>query len=314
MIRYILIRVTGCIITSFVVVTIVFLIMQYLPGDPVHYLLRGYESEGQVEALRKEFNLDKPIYNQYYIWIKGLLNGNLGFSIFYQKEISSIFIPRFIATIELISLSLFLSIILGIPLGIISAVRVGSFEDGLTGIISLIGVSTPVFVFGVILQIIFCIYLNILPTIGRVSIFENIFDSIKHLILPVFSISLGLLPYVIRNVRSEMLEVLKNDYIRTGWAKGLSPFKIYYKHALRNSLVGTIAVLGINFGMLLGGSVVTELVFQWPGLGTLFIQALMSHDYQLIQVLVLVYALMFTLVNLIVDVIYSIIDPRIALE
>ena len=288
--------------------------MQYLPGDPVHYLLRGYESEGQVEALRKEFNLDKPIYNQYYIWIKGLLNGNLGFSIFYQKEISSIFIPRFIATIELISLSLFLSIILGIPLGIISAVRVGSFEDGLTGIISLIGVSTPVFVFGVILQIIFCIYLNILPTIGRVSIFENIFDSIKHLILPVFSISLGLLPYVIRNVRSEMLEVLKNDYIRTGWAKGLSPFKIYYKHALRNSLVGTIAVLGINFGMLLGGSVVTELVFQWPGLGTLFIQALMSHDYQLIQVLVLVYALMFTLVNLIVDVIYSIIDPRIALE
>jgi peptide/nickel transport system permease protein len=111
-----------------------------------------------------------------------------------------------------------------------------------------------------------------------------------------------------------MLEVIKTDYIRTAWAKGLSPFKVYYKHALRNSLVGTLAVLGINFGMLLGGSVVTELVFQWPGLGTLFIQALMSHDYQLIQVLVLVYALLFTLVNLIVDLIYSILDPRITFE
>ena len=288
--------------------------MQFLPGDPVHYLLRGYEAEGQVEALRKEFNLDKPLFTQYYIWITGLLKGNLGFSIFYQQEISGIFIPRFIATIELITLSLILSVILGIPLGIISAVKVGSFEDGLTAIISLIGVSVPVFVFGVILQIIFCIYLDILPTIGRVSFFEDIFDSIKHLILPVLSISLGLLPYVIRNVRSEMLEVIKTDYIRTAWAKGLSPFKVYYKHALRNSLVGTLAVIGINFGMLLGGSVVTELVFQWPGLGTLFIQALMSHDYQLIQILVLVYALLFTLVNFIVDLIYVIIDPRITFE
>mgnify|MGYP000106058500 CR=1 FL=1 len=149
----------GCIVN----IPIVFLIMQFLPGDPVHYLLRGYEAEGQVEALRKEFNLDKPLFTQYYIWITGLLKGNLGFSIFYQQEISGIFIPRFIATIELITLSLILSVILGIPLGIISAVKVGSFEDGLTAIISLIGVSVPVFVFGVILQIIFCISFLFLP-------------------------------------------------------------------------------------------------------------------------------------------------------
>jgi len=312
MIGYILRRLFRVIIIGFAVATIVFIVMQLVPGDPVQYMLRGYGTSEQEEQLRHRFGLDQPLFLQYLDWLAGLIHGHLGFSICYQQPIERLFLPRLQATLELALGGLLLALLTGIPCGVIAAVKAGGLVDGVIAVFSLIGVSVPVFVIGVFLQLGLSIYYPVFPSVGRVSLSENVLQALRHLFLPMLTIALGMIPYIIRNVRSEMLAVLRTEYIKVARAKGLSPIAVYFKHALRNSLFGTLAMVGINFGLLLGGSVVTELVFQWPGLGTLFVDAVLSHDYQLIQAIALSYAMLFAIVNIFVDVLYGIIDPRIA--
>lgn len=323
------------IIPTFIGITILsFGLIRLIPGDPVTVLLgeRGGSPE-VVQELRKNLGLDLPLYRQYFRFVGNVFQGDLGISSISKRPVWQEFWDRFPATIELGMIALFWSILIGLPLGIIAALKKNSFFDYFIMGTSLLGYSMPIFWWGLILIIFFSINLGLTPVSGRMSFLfdiepitgfmlidswmgedgglEAFLSALKHLILP--AVVLGTIPMatISRMTRSSMLEVLGEDYIRTAKARGLSPFKTIGVHALRNALIPVITVIGVMFGTILTGAILTESIFSWPGIGKWMVHSVSNRDYPVIQAGILLIACMVMLVNLTVDLIYLVINPKI---
>ncbi|MCM3748637.1 ABC transporter permease [Paenibacillus pasadenensis] len=311
---------------------IVFSIIHAIPGDPAEVILGEKASNASKEALRQQLKLDQPLYIQYGDYLGNLLSGDLGKSIRTREEITSEMGPYLAATLELTVFSMLFAIIIGVNAGVLSAWKQNSWFDYTSMLIALIGVSMPIFWLGLMEQWLFALELKWLPSIGRMNPRDPV-DSVtglylidtllagrmdqfwtvmKHLILP--GIALGTIPMAIiaRMTRSSMLEVLRSDYIRTAKAKGISQLGVIYKHALRNAFIPVLTVVGLQFGLLLGGAVLTETIFAWPGVGRYIFDAISARDYPVIQSGILIIALIFVLINLLVDLLYAAVDPRIS--
>ena len=289
-----------------IVVTLVFGLIHMVPGDPVAQMLGEGASVGEVEHLRHDLGLDRPVLDQYRTYMLGVLHGDLGHSFRNQEAVTTSIWTRYPATIELAIASTIFSIILAVPFGVVSAVRKGRAADRFIGFLSLLGVSLPNFALGPILILFFSIALGLLPVSGR--------GGFLNLILPAVTLGGGLAAVTTRMVRGSMLEEIRQDYVRTARAKGLNERRVLFGHALRNGLIPVITVLGLQVGTLLTGAIITETIFSWPGLGRLTIQAINARDYPLVQGCFLTIALTYIFINLATDVLYSVVDPRIRYE
>ncbi|MHC2995571.1 MAG: ABC transporter permease [Candidatus Atribacteria bacterium] len=308
-----------------------FSLIHLAPGDPAITIAGEHASPQIINAIREKYGLDKPLSTQYWIWLKQVLRGDLGRSIVSNEFVVKEILERFPNTVELTIFSMIFAVVIGSIAGIISASRQYSVFDYSFMGVALFGVSMPVFWLGIMLMMIFGVYLRWLPISGRISMmiyfqritgfyildtlltgnFEAFISSLRHLVLP--SVALATIPMatIARVTRSSMLEVLRQDFIRTERAKGLSERMVIYKHAVKNAMIPVITVIGLNFGLLLAGAILTETVFSWPGIGRYVVNAVNMRDYPVVQGCVLFFASMFVLVNLITDIIYVYIDPRI---
>lgn len=331
---FIIRRLLSVIPTLFGVTFIVFLMLAVTPGDPAELLLGERATDKSLEAMREHLGLNEPLYVQYGMFIKRLIKLDLGETIWSRQKVWIEVRERFPATIELSIFAMLISCTLGITLGIISATKQYSWFDYLSMTGSLIGVSIPVFWLGLILMLVFSLTLGWFPMSGRIGvetdleIITNFYiidsiiagdwaalkDTLSHLVLPAVALSTIPLAIVARMTRSSMLEVLRQDYIRTAKAKGLGQFKVVMKHALRNGLIPVITVIGLQFGTMLGAAILTETVFAWPGVGKWIFDGVVKRDYMVIQGGTLMVAMTFILVNLVVDVLYAIINPRLSVK
>lgn len=289
-----------------IVVTFIFLLVHLVPGDPVNQMLGEGARPADVEQLRHVLGLDQPLQIQYFHYLRGLIRGDLGTSLRYQGPVLKILIKHYPATIQLTVASLLLALIISIPAGVQAAVKSNTAQDRWISAVSLFGLSIPNFALGPLLILFFSIQLMWLPVSGM--------GGVNHIILPAMTLGLGLAAVMTRMVRSSMLEELRGDYLRTAAAKGLPKRDVLYKHALKNSLIPIITVVGLQFGNLLAGTFVTESIFSWPGIGRLTLQAIQFRDYPLVQGCILIVALTYIGVNFLTDVAYILIDPRIRLE
>lgn len=315
MVRYIAKRLISSIIVLLIVSLVVFFAMKAAPGDPAAMMLGPEAAEPEMkpvlEALRIKMGLNRPVHVQYFIWLKDLLSGDFGKSIRNDLPVLPLIIGRIPATLELLLVGLFIGIILALPGGIISAIKRGSLTDYTISFLSASGIAIPGFWFGLLLILIFSVNLKLLPASGYVPFFENPLENLKRVILPGISLGLYLAAYITRFLRTDMLAVLRADYILTARAKGLDETRVILVHALKNSLISVLTILGILIGSLLGGVVIIEQVFGWSGVGWLSIQAISVRDYPMVQGIVLFAAASFILANLIVDILYGLVDPRV---
>lgn len=317
------------------VATAVFFFMRLTPGDPVDIMMgeAGYISPGEMENLRKEFHLDKPLVVQLGYFLADLAHGDLGSSYIQHRPVRDLILERLPATIELAFGALFFGLIIAIPIGIISAVKQNSLIDRLSMAGAFVGISMPHFWLGIILILIISVRLRLLPVSGRIDYMAGlhevtglyVLDSIltrnwkalasalKHLVLPSVTLGAALAAIVARVLRSSMVEVMRQDYIMLARAKGLANFWVVMKHALRNALIPTVTVVGLQTGVLLGGNMIVETIFSWPGIGRLVVSAIFNRDFPLVQGVVMVYAFIYVMANLIVDVIYTYLNPKIEL-
>lgn len=315
MVPYIIRRLLSACIFIIIGCIIVFSLIHLIPGDPVKLILGSRYAEPSEEAiagLRHELGLDKSLVSQYLSWFYNLIKLDLGKSVHYKVAIRSLVFKRLARTLELIVFSIALSIMIAIPLGIIAGTNRGTVIDTITSSSAVLGLSTPVFVVGILL-ILFCsIALKILPSGGFADIIDNPIKHFQCIILPTLSLSAATVGTTTRMTRAAIIEVLKKDYVRTAFAKGLSYRRVIIRHVLRNSLIPIVTMLGIRFGALLGGTVIVEAVFAYPGFSTLLVTAVYHRDYPLIQAVLLIIMICFVLINLIVDIINLFVDPRIS--
>jgi len=310
---------------------IVFLIIRAIPGDPAQVILGQQATQEAMAALRAKLGLDNPWYIQYFDYLKNLLTGNLGESLRTKQAISSEVWPYLAATFELAIFAMILAVIIGMNAGIISAWFQNSWFDYLAMVIALIGVSMPIFWLGLMEQWVFSINLGWLPTSGREEVrdpinaithfylidtliqgrFDQFIVVLKHLVLPGIALATIPMAIIARMTRSSMLEVMRSDYVRTARAKGQKMFIVIYKHALKNAFIPVLTTIGLQLGMLLGGAILTETIFSWPGIGRYIYEAIGYRDYPVIQSGILIVAFIFVMINLIVDILYTVIDPRI---
>lgn len=282
-----------------------------LPGDPAVLALGSEASEADIEAFREEYYLNKPVIEQYFIWITDALHGDLGDSIAYSRPVLTCLAERLPRTISIGLPALIISSVLGILFGIISAMRRGKFIDNLITFISTIGLGAPQFWLGILGVYVFGMQLGILPLSGYVSPSEDFGQYVYYGIMPIFILSFSLLASVARQTRSNMLEVINQDYIRTARANGLSESRVIYKHALKNALIPVITTIGLQVRVVVGGSLMVEQVFNIAGIGTLIVSAINGRDYMVIQGCVLVISVFMVLINLVIDLLYGFVDPRI---
>lgn len=304
--KYIAKRLLLALPTLFGVVTLVFLVIHLIPGDPVEFMLGETARQADKVKLRSDLGLDLPIAVQYFRFLSGLVQGDLGTSFHFRQPVFSLIVQRLPATIELSLAALVVALSIAIPLGVLSAVKPHSLVDKGSLLIALLGVSMPNFWLGPILIIIFSINLGWFPVSGK--------GDLSHFILPAFTLGSSMAGILTRMVRSSLIDILKEDYIKTARAKGLPERVVLLKHALRNALLPVITIMGLQFGSLLAGSIITETIFSWPGVGRLTIQAIFSRDYPLVQGCVLIIALGYVFINLLTDLVYVWIDPRIKYE
>jgi peptide/nickel transport system permease protein len=310
---------------------LIFFWIRALPGSPATALLGERATPTAIEAINKQYGLDKPIHEQYFAYVKQTASGNLGTSQTSRRPVFDELKQRFPATIELAVSAMLFSIVLGIPLGFLAAKRYGGFFDHFSLFASLLGISIPIFVLAIILKYIFAVQLGWLPTVGRISVLidlehptnfyildaliagdpEALWDVIKHLILP--AIALGSIPLAIiaRITRAAVLDVQNEDYVRTARAKGVAPRRVDTRHILRNAMLPIATIIGLQTGLLLSGAILTETVFAFPGIGTWLLDAIRSRNYPVLQGGILFIALVFVLVNLLVDLSYAVLNPRI---
>jgi peptide/nickel transport system permease protein len=315
---YIVRRLIQAVFIVLLVTIIVFFVMRTLPGDPVlvyvgNDFLRSASPE-EIAEVRHQFGLDKPVIVQYVNWLGDIVHADLGTSIINRVPVVDEISRALPKTLFMGSIAFILSIILGIPLGVIAAVRRGKWADTLSTIIANIGVTAPIFWVGIILVLIFSLKLDWLPVQGYISPFENLGESIRHVILPVICLTVYPMSAAARQTRSAMLEVIRQDYIRTAWSKGLTERKVIIRHAIRNAIIPVITLIGMNIRQIIGGSVLIEKVFNIPGMGRLSVDALFDNDYAVVQGVILVVAIAVVLSNLLVDISYGWIDPRVRYE
>ncbi len=303
MLRYIATRLLYTIPVVWLVVSVVFLLIHLVPGDPIQQMLGEGASAADLQAARHAYGLDIPVGRQYIHYWKGVLHGDLGRSLRYDQPVSRLIVQRYPWTLELTVASMLVALGISIPAGVRSARRRNLWDDRALSFLSLLGLSFPNFALGPILILVFAIYLGALPVSGS--------GSVAHLILPSITMGGALAAILTRMVRTAMLEELNQDYIRTARAKGLSENAVVYKHALRNALVPVLTVVGLQFGALLAGAIVTETIFSWPGIGRLTITAIGNRDYYLVQGCILMIGLTYVLVNFMTDFFYSLANPRI---
>ncbi|UCC89539.1 MAG: ABC transporter permease [Anaerolineales bacterium] len=328
-------RVIATIPIMFGVAIMVFLFMRLTPGDPVDIMMGqgGAVSAGEMERLRHEFHLDQPLSIQLWLFLKDAFRGDLGYSYVQKRPVIDLIVERLPATIELALGALIFGLIIAMPVGIISAVRQNSLLDRFSMAGAFLGISMPAFWLGIILILVFSVRLHWLPVQGRIdhsaglqevtglyvldSLLtgnrEAVASSLKHLALPAVTLGAGVAAVVARVLRSSMLETLRSDYVTLARAKGASEWMVVLKHALRNALIPTVTVVGLQIGVLLGGNMIVETVFGWPGLGRLVVTAIFNRDFPLVQGTVMVYAFTFVMANLIVDVLYTYLNPKITL-
>ncbi len=316
MTTYIIRRLVLALFVLIMVTVTIFFAMRLLPGDPlIIYVaesqqLASMSPEG-IEKLRREFGLDKPILVQYVNWMYSLLQGDFGDSIFFHTSVGSLILERFPPTIYLGLIAFAISTCLGIMSGLLAAVRRGKWGDRVVTPLSYIGITIPVFWLGIMMIYLFGLKLKWLPIVGYTSPFDDFFMSIKQAVMPVICLSIGALAATARQMRSSMLEVIRQDYIRTAWSKGLKERRIIIRHALKNSLIPVVTVLGLHLRFIIGGSVVVETVFSVPGIGYLMVSSIFAQDYAVVQSCTLVFAIIVVIANLVVDISYSWLDPRI---
>jgi peptide/nickel transport system permease protein len=295
---------------------IVFLVLHLAPGDPAEIMLGSQATQADRMRLRADLGLDDPLYVQYARWMGHVVQGDLGRSLWMRRPVLGEVLTRLKATLLLTATALVISSIGGVALGILSATRPNSLLDRTSAVASLFGASMPVFWLGIVLMVIFSLNLGWLPASGMYAPYGggDLADLAKHLVLPAVTLAAASITIVARLTRAAMLEVLGQDFIRTARAKGLVERSVVVRHALKNALVPIVTVIGVQAGYLLGGAVLTETVFAWPGVGTLMVQGILARDIPLVQGCVLVVALTFVLVNLTVDLLYAALDPRIRYE
>ncbi len=292
------------------VLSLVFFVVRMAPGDPAQVILGDAASQESLDSLRHELGLDRPVLVQYGEFMFSVMKGDLGNSIIRKQSINTIVAEVMPYTIELTLAGVLVGVIFGIPLGVFSAVFRNSVADYFTRIGSLLGLSFPAFYSGILLLLAFSVYLGWFPVVSDPDM-DNWGERIHMLILPSMNLGLIMMAYVVRSARSSMLETLGEDYARTAKAKGLPEFIILYKHGLKNALIPVITIIGLYLGVLVGNSVLTEIVFNRPGLGKLILAALDERDYNLLQGLMVIYAFIIVLVNLVTDLTYGMVDPRI---
>jgi peptide/nickel transport system permease protein len=295
---------------------VVFLVLHITPGDPALIMLGSQATQEDLSRLRAELGLDQPLSVQYLNWISHVLRGDLGRSLWMKRPVLAEVLVRYKATLLLTASALLLSTAGGLALGIASATRANSLLDRLSAVASLFGASMPVFWLGIVLMVIFSLWLGWLPASGMFAPYGGgtARDLLAHLVLPALTLAAASVTIIARLTRGSMLEVLGQDYVRTARAKGVAEWSVIVRHALKNALIPIVTVVGVQAGYLLGGAILTETVFAWPGVGTLLIQGILARDVPLVQGCVLVIALTFVLVNLAVDVLYCWLDPRIRYE
>jgi len=328
-------RILIAIPTMLIIAILIFVLMRIMPGDPVDKMMGkgGNINIEEVQALEREFHLDLPISAQLKIFLSGIFHGDLGMSFRERRPVWELIAERIPPTLELALCALLFSLIISIPIGIISAVKQNSLIDRLGMAFAFLGISTPAFWLGIVLIIIFSVKLSIFPVYGRIAyvykpihitgmyVLDSILsgnwpalkDSIMHLVLPSVSLGAALAAVTTRILRSSMLEVLRADYVTLARTKGLSEYMVITKHALRNALIPTVTVVGLQVGMLLGGNMIIETIFGWPGLGRLVVTSIFNRDFPVVQGAVMFYALIYVAANLIVDIIYTYLNPKISL-
>ncbi|RLC07412.1 MAG: ABC transporter permease [Deltaproteobacteria bacterium] len=333
--QYIIKRLLLILLTLLGLITITFLVARVAPGDPARAAAGEDATQEMVETLREEFGLNEPLYVQYAEYIKGIFTGNLGKSIRTQHMVAHDLVRYFPATLELTIFSLIMAVLLGIPLGVICAVKKDSMIDHLARLVSVSGLAVPMFWLGLMLQLIFSLYFDLFPTGGRLGMltvpppsvthfylidsllagqWSTFKDALSHIFLPAVVLSFPALASIIRVNRSDMLEVLKRDFITSARAHGISQTRIVGQYALKNAMIPTATMIGLRFGWMLGGTILVETVFDWPGLGNYAVQSAVYSDFQPIMGATLAIGLSFMVATLIVDLIYGLLDPRVRYE
>ncbi|MDP8949447.1 MAG: ABC transporter permease [Actinomycetota bacterium] len=331
MVEFIGRRILQIIPVLFGVSIIVFLMVRAIPGDPAQIILGQTATQEQVEQLRAQMGLDKPVVVQYGLFLRDAVTGDLGDSIVTGRPVTTELLVRFPATLELTAFAMLVAVVVGVPVGVISAVKQYSILDKITSVFALAGISMPIFWLAMVLVVIFTVNLGLLPFPGRLSSgvsvsaftglvlvdslltgnFAGFWNGLKHLILPAAALGTIPMAIIMRMTRSSMLEVMGEDYVRTARAKGVVPWRVIFKHALRNAMLPTVTVIGLQVGLLMGGAIITETIFSWPGVGQIAFESVNRRDYAMIQGVVLYGATLFVLVNLLVDILYAVLDPRV---
>ncbi len=315
MLSYVVVRLTGMVPTLFAASVLVFLFIHLIPGDPAAILLGDQATPEDIAAVTREMGLDRPLYIQYLFWIGNVFQGDFGTSIFFQEPVLSVIGAGAETSVLLATVTMIWIIVLGIPIGILSAAKQGTWIDQLTSGGAMFAASIPTFWLGLYLILVFAVGLGWFPSSGFPSIFdEGGLGNIKHLILPSLALAAPNAALIIRLVRASMLDIQPEDHVRTARAKGLHPFRVLMRHVFRNALITVAAAFGFTFAALISEAVVTETVFSLPGVGRLVVQSILRRDYPMIQGLILVIVMLFMTVNLIVDLLYAWLDPRVSLK
>ena len=311
MAAYLLKRLLATIPVMLVVAVFIFLLLRLTPGDPAAMIAGDYATEAQIAEIRETLGLDQSLAEQFVIWMGNLLRGELGESYFFKKNVVDLIAARIEPTLSLSLLTILFTVTLAVPMGVISAYKQGSWLDRVVMGFSVLGFSIPVFVIGFGLIYVFSLELGWFPVQGYQRLGDGLFPWLRHLILPALALSVIFVAFIARMTRTSVLEVLGEDYIRTARAKGQTETKVLIRHALRNAAVPIITVIGFAFAILIGGVVVTESVFNIPGLGLLTVDAVLNRDFPTIQAVVLLFSFIYVLINLAIDLSYTFLDPRI---
>lgn len=315
MVNFIINRIVQSIIVLFLIMTVIFIAVRLLPGDPIRMYISSNTqktyTEEEIQYIRHQVGLDKPLPLQYVDWIKGVFHGDLGTSILRKEPVSKEIFRRLPITAHIGGLAFVFGIMVGVPLGIITAVRRGKWIDTLLTLFAYVGITIPVFWLGLLLMYFFGIYVKWLPVMGYTSPFTDFWLSTRQLVMPVICLSFFSIAATARQTRSSLLEVMHQDYIRTAWSKGLRERVVIWKHALKNSLIPIVTLVGLGIPMIIGGSVLVETVFNIPGIGVLMTNAVFNEDYPYIQGVVLIISAVVLLSNFLVELTYGWLDPRI---
>lgn len=313
---------------------IVFIMMTLTPGDPVQIMIGDQAVTPEQEAaMRRDLGLDRPIVERFFVFLGNAVTGDFGTSFYHKRPVSEVIAERLPATIELSLVALIVALLTSIPLGVLAAIRKNSIFDRIATVGSLLGVSLPGFWFGILLLMLFAVHLHLLPVSGRIGYsaeiepithlllidtllrgrFDAFLDALSHIILPAITLGLPMTAILMRVTRTSMLEVLRQDYVTFAEAKGLSRRRVIFRHALKNALIPTVSVAAIETGSLLGGNMIVETVFGWPGLGRLVVESIFLRNYPLVQAAVLFYAITYVLLNFVADILYTVLNPRVKL-